>query len=137
MVNEDGFRSNLHDKEFNPNDVIKDPTLRVIPEDTQEKAHDEVPVVERSLPIYECFKKVCALKIKDIEYDVDAAIAETRETDGTAMIVPEEEGYGKFKVSNEYVRKHQPKAGGYWIKYEDGYESWSPAEVFEAGYKLI
>lgn len=25
---------------------------------------------------------------------------------------------------------------GYWVRYEDGYESWSPKEVFEKAYKL-
>ncbi len=26
---------------------------------------------------------------------------------------------------------------GYYVKYEDGYESWSPADAFEAGYTLV
>lgn len=25
--------------------------------------------------------------------------------------------------------------GGYFVRYEDGYESWSPAQAFEGGYK--
>lgn len=29
------------------------------------------------------------------------------------------------------------KVGGYYVVYEDGYESWSPAEAFEKGYTLI
>ena len=27
--------------------------------------------------------------------------------------------------------------GGYYVRYEDGYESWSPAEAFEAGYTRV
>ena len=27
--------------------------------------------------------------------------------------------------------------GGYYVRYEDGFESWSPAKAFEEGYKLL
>lgn len=27
--------------------------------------------------------------------------------------------------------------GGYYVRYQDGYESWSPAEAFEEGYTRI
>ena len=37
-------------------------------------------------------------------------------------------------VSAEYMDKHQPKIGGYYVRYEDGYESYSPAEPFESGH---
>ena len=40
-------------------------------------------------------------------------------------------------VSPEYVAKHDPKVGGYYVKYPDGYESWSPAEAFEEGYTEV
>ena len=59
---------------------------------------------------------------------------ENRETDGSAMITPEEEGYAPFKVDFEYMRKHKPQVGGYFVQYEDGYKSFSPAEPFESGY---
>ena len=29
------------------------------------------------------------------------------------------------------------EAGGYYVRYPDGYESWSPAEAFEEGYTLV
>ena len=38
------------------------------------------------------------------------------------------------EVLPEYMDKHQPERGGYYVLYEDGYESWSPAPAFEAGY---
>lgn len=28
-------------------------------------------------------------------------------------------------------------SGGYYVRYEDGYESWSPAKAFEEGYTRI
>ena len=37
-----------------------------------------------------------------------------------------------------YYRQAQPsKSGGYYVRYPDGYESWSPAEAFEEGYTLV
>ena len=27
--------------------------------------------------------------------------------------------------------------GGYYVRYEDGFESWSPAEAFEKGYSKV
>ena len=43
----------------------------------------------------------------------------------------------KFQALKEYVRKHNPQAGGYCIQHKDGYESYSPAEGFEQGNTLI
>jgi len=40
-------------------------------------------------------------------------------------------------VSAEYMAKHTPRAGGYWVRYEDGYESFSPATAFESGYVRV
>jgi len=89
------------------------------------------------MPKYECHKIVHALKIKAIEFDIDRANRENSETDGSAYITPEESGFGKFKVDRNYVIKHNPQVGGYYVVYEDGYSSWSPAEAFESGYKRI
>jgi len=36
-----------------------------------------------------------------------------------------------------YMLKHTPKVGGYYVLYEGGYESWSPAQEFEDGYTDI
>ena len=38
---------------------------------------------------------------------------------------------GLIRVSDEYLTKHQPHAGGYYVIYADGYESFSRAEAFE------
>lgn len=37
-------------------------------------------------------------------------------------------------VKGDWVSKHRPSPGGYLVIYEDGYQSYSPAEAFEAGY---
>lgn len=97
--------------------------------------NDDTPY--RALPRYQSHKKVYALKIAKIDFDIDRAHAENRETDGSAIITPVENGYAPFKVDRAYVSKHDPKAGGYYVVYADGYKSWSPAEAFEGGYDLI
>ena len=52
------------------------------------------------------------------------------------MITPEE-NLPPIKVDRAYMNKHKPEVGGYYLRYEDGYESWSPAKAFEDGYSLI
>ncbi len=79
-------------------------------------------------PKYRCHKEVHALKIKLIVISEDT---------GQGVITPEDERYSAFVVSSEYVAKHKPQCGGYYVVYEDGYKSWSPAEAFESGYSLI
>jgi len=90
--------------------------------------------VQREMPRYKCHKEVWALKIADIIFDSELARSENRETDGSAMITPVESGYAPFQVNREYVRKHNPQVGGYFVQYKDGYKSFSPSEAFESGY---
>ena len=78
------------------------------------------------LPMYQSHKKVWALKIKVIYPKID-----------TAEIFPEDGTYGRITVSDDYIVKHNPEIGGYYVRYEDGYESYSPAKAFEAGYTLM
>ena len=98
------------------------------------------PVTPLALPRYRCFKEVEALRIRSIEIvrvpdgDQDITPDESR----GAIIIPEESGYPPFRVSAEFLRKHRPQVGGYWIKYSnDGYQSFSPKRAFEEGYKRI
>lgn len=92
---------------------------------------------EREMPKYQSHKQVHALQIELIVPDEEVAARESRETDGGAWIYPADEGYAPFKVNRAYVEKHYPKAGGYYVVYADGYESWSPREAFEQGYTRI
>ena len=88
----------------------------------------------QEMPKYKCHKNVWALKIDGIEFDRDKAKAEDRETNGSATITPADDGYAPFTVDSDYVRKHKPEVGGYYVVYEDGYKSFSPAGAFESGY---
>lgn len=84
---------------------------------------------QTEMPRYQSHKKVWALKIKKIDVNPDGST--------NSIITPEEEGYAPFKVNYKYYSKHLPKEGGYYVRYEDGYESFSPAKAFEEGYTLI
>ena len=92
----------------------------------------------REMPKYRSHKEVWALKIACVEPATgERATQPNEETDGGGIITPEEEGYAQFRVEADYMRKHQPQAGGYFVVYKDGYKSWSPAKAFEEGYKEI
>lgn len=82
--------------------------------------------VRAALPRYKSHKEVYALKIKDVQVNEHGA-----------FILPEEKEYLPFQVDADYVAKHNPQAGGYYVVYRDGYKSWSPAEAFEDGYTKL
>ena len=90
--------------------------------------------VSVEMPKYKCHKQVWALKIKSIVRDGEG---ENRESDGSAIITPTEEGYAPFRVEHDYMHKHKPQEGGYYVVYKDGYKSFSPADAFEDGYSRI
>ena len=71
------------------------------------------------MPRYQSHKKVWALKIKDVT---------------GCTITPADEGYAPFEVQPEMYLRYTPVAGDYYVVYEDGYKSFSPAKAFEEGY---
>jgi hypothetical protein len=113
------------------------------------------------IPKYACHKEVWALKIKEVKRSTipfDSFIGPTCRGDvlfgsacGTCekckwieshasahgLIFPEEPGIAPIEVSRDYIIKHNPMAGGYYVVYQDGYKSYSPAEAFESGYTRI
>lgn len=94
---------------------------------------DGLEPVERpdgEMPRYKCHKEVHALKIKAVEPRPFATMS-------GAIITPEDDGFGPFEVSEDYFLKHEPRPGGYYVRYADGYESFSPADAFESGYTRI
>jgi hypothetical protein len=83
------------------------------------------------MPRYVSHKKVWALEIKTVVPDGSAP----RGAAGSCIITPVERGYAPFRVDEEYCRKHNPQAGGYYVVYADGYKSFSPRKAFLEGYK--
>lgn len=79
-------------------------------------------------PRWKCHKEVQAFKIGEIRLGVYGH---------SATLIPMDDKIEPVTVSTEYMTKHTPKIGGYYVLYEDGYESFSPAAAFESGYALI
>lgn len=93
---------------------------------------------QQQMPRYQCHKKVWALKIELVDHKPNPDhTGKTGASSYGAIIHPEDKRYPPFDVSPEYVCKHRPHDGGYYVVYDDGYESFSPANAFEAGYSAI
>lgn len=84
---------------------------------------------KESFPLYRCHKIVGALKIADFE-------TSSQWPDGVTIYF-EEIGFEPILVNKKWCDKHQPSRGGYYVVYDDGYTSYSPADAFEKGYTKI
>jgi hypothetical protein len=87
------------------------------------------------MPRYRCHKEVWALKIEDVRQA--PADRDRVHAGGDWYIVPADARYAPIMVGHNFITKHAPKIGGYFVVYKDGYQSFSPAEAFEDGYTLI
>lgn len=86
------------------------------------------------LPCYICHKQVHALKIAEVFNPDPVDIA------GVSLhplLRFEDDRFASMEVAPEWIAKHSPEAGGYYVVYDDGYTSFSPAEAFESGYSYI
>lgn len=82
---------------------------------------------QREMPRYRSNKEVWGLKIAAVIY----------EPDGCELHFEEREGVPPMRMSEYYAARHSPKAGGYWVRHQDGSQSWSPAEEFESDYARV
>lgn len=76
-----------------------------------------------TLPEFDCHKRVRAAKIVDVMLVEDPKGASLVLDNGQAT-----------PVDLAWIDKHTPSPGGYFVVYQDGYTSFSPAEAFESGY---
>lgn len=86
------------------------------------------------LPLYQCHKKVRASKILSIE-----PVGENGRYLIKLDVNQSEVGKKIYEanVNQDWFNKHNPEVGGYFVRYEDGYLSYSPKEAFESGYTAI
>ncbi len=83
----------------------------------------------KRLPMYKSHKTVCAAKIESMTEVGDGGYEfQCSGIPGPAI---------KVVVDKAFMAKHEPQIGGYYVLYEDGYQSYSPAEAFESGYTRI
>lgn len=82
----------------------------------------------KEMPRYQSHKKVWALKIGE---------GITVAADGSVTLPIIDPGYEPVTVSKEVVARYLPMPGDYYVVYDDGYKSISPAKAFEDGYSLV
>ncbi len=85
---------------------------------------------------YKCHKTVEAMKIVKLER-VDFEDEPNKDSVLRLFGADNEDNVMTVDVSMDYYRKHLPKIDGYYVVYEDGYESHSPKIAFEDGYERI
>lgn len=81
------------------------------------------------MPLYQCHKRVRALKIKDIAFIENNA----------ARISTDDSRFDSFDTGPGYRERYHgnDEDKGYIVVYEDGYVSWSPTKAFEEGYTKV
>jgi hypothetical protein len=89
------------------------------------------------LPAFRSHKIVYALKIAGIEVRHPQVLDGQGATAFHPATLYFEERFAPLDVDAEWMRTRKPQAGGYWVQYQDGYTSWSPAKAFEDGYTPI
>ena len=111
------------------------------------------------MPRYRCHKEVRALKIAAVIRVLEPAFSKpvcrgcvalnsacghcerclwrAEHNDPGYVIIPEDQNCARFCVDKQYIAKHNPQPGGYYVVYDDGYKSFSPAQAFEEGYSKL
>lgn len=77
---------------------------------------------QREMPKYQSHKQVWALKIESVH--------------GLTLSFVDP-GYANINVDPKMFIRYTPVAGDYYVVYDDGYKSISPAKAFEEGYTRI
>lgn len=77
---------------------------------------------------YKSHKTVKALKIGRMEGPLEG---------GEFLLFCADEPNCYQLVDRAFMEKHLPHAGGYFVEYGDGYQSFSPARAFEEGYSEV
>lgn len=78
---------------------------------------------QREMPRYISQKTVWALCIASVE---------VRAANGHVLHFTDP-GYAPIHVTDDWLQKHNPAVGGFYVVYRDGYSSYSPAQPFVDG----
>ncbi len=110
-----------------------------MPDDALIRAPGPKPVVDQgrqwfslsTMPRYKCHKEVLAGRIKTMANNFNGIVLQS------VTLVFEEAESRPETVDAAWVDKHRPAVGGYFVRYVDGYTSFSPGKAFEDGYTRI
>jgi hypothetical protein len=96
------------------------------------------------MPLYRCHKEVWALRIVEVIpapkptiEELDRILNGDEGTTDVGAILVVEGHFAPIAVTRDFIGRHQPQAGGYYVVYKDGYKSFSPATAFEQGYTRV
>lgn len=84
-----------------------------------------------NLPQYRCHKVVRAMTIGAIDVDSGRLDLDVIDLGNDELVFP------SVPVGKEWIARHKPEVGGYYVVYEDGYQSYLPAKAFEDGYTRV
>lgn len=93
---------------------------------TEESTMSESEGAAAEMPRYKCHKTVHALKIETVDRVI-----------GGVRLNFADKGYAPIKPDSSIISRYMPVPGDYYVVYEDGYKSISPAKAFEDGYTRI
>lgn len=85
------------------------------------------------LPRWQSHKQVFGDKIVEIRDRADDPLRSASDSRWQWVL----EHGGVITVSHGLIARGAPVVGDYYVRYDDGYESWSPAKAFEEGYTLL
>lgn len=135
---------------YNHNEAVKSINERDRRREEYEnlKIRQSRTIARSTLPKFKCHKNVHAAKISNIyivhqQNGDDPAYRhlvleiEMPQNPSINPNIMQELKKEYICVPKEYLERNNPKAGGYYVLYEDGYESYSPAKQFEDGYTMI
>lgn len=83
--------------------------------------------VTKHMPLYQSHKQVRAMQIEEVKYGVSGG------HDWRLTFIDD----SFLDVPNDWISRHNPVKGGYYVVYSSGYASFSPGKEFEEGYTLI
>lgn len=89
---------------------------------------DRVPLSERRIPRYQSHKKVGALQIAEVD-GCRVSFEPVYSVTDDESLQPE-----PIVVDPSMFARFTPGKGDWFVVYEDGFESFSPAKAFEEGY---
>lgn len=97
-----------------------------------ELAVDQTAIeVPDALTSYLCHKTVQAMRIERIESGTEEG------QNDWVLFGKDADGDVAIHAPHAWRVRFKPEVGGYVVRYEDGYVSYSPAKAFEAGYTVL